>query len=120
MRSSAPGKNTLPAEVQDISRNGIWLLIRGKEYFLAHADYPWFKEAKLAAIYNLKLLHGTHLRWPDLDVDLELDSLQRPGNYPLVYKIDGTCVNDASASTLSAKKVRKPSKRGVTASTRRA
>ena len=120
MRSPAPGKNTLSAEVQDISRNGIWLLIRGKEYFLAYADYPWFKEAKLAAIYNLKLLHGTHLHWPDLDVDLELDSLQQPGKYPLVCKIDGTCVSDGSTSTLSAKKVRKPSKRGVTAGARRA
>lgn len=65
---------------------------------------PWFKEAKLAAIYNLKLLHGTHLHWPDLDVDLELDSLQQPGKYPLVYKIDGSCVSDGSTSALSAKK----------------
>jgi hypothetical protein len=110
MRSSAPGKNTLPAEVQDITRNGLWLLIRGKEYFLAHADYPWFKEAKLAAIYNLKLLHGTHLHWPDLDVDLELDSLQQPGKYPLVYTLDATRVADGSADALPAKKARKPSK----------
>lgn len=86
MRSSAPGKNTLSAEVQDISRNGIWLLIQGKEYFLAYADYPWFKEATLSAIYNLKLIRGTRLHWPDLDVDLELESLQRPEKYPLVYK----------------------------------
>lgn len=110
MRSSALGKNTLPAEVQDISRNGIWLLIRGKEYFLAYADYPWFKEAKLAAIYNLKLLHGTHLHWPDLDVDLELESLKQPGKYPLVYKLDGTCVADGSIYALSDRKVRKASK----------
>lgn len=110
MRSSAPGKNIFSAEVQDISRNGIWLLVQGKEYFLAHADYPWFKESKLAAIYNLKLLHGTHLHWPDLDVDLELESLQRPGEYPLVYTLDGTCVADGTTTALSAKKARKPSK----------
>ena len=88
MRSSALGKNTSPAEVQDISRNGIWLLIQGREYFLAYAEYPWFKEATLSAIYNLELLHGTHLHWPDLDVDLELESLQQPERYPLVYKKD--------------------------------
>lgn len=110
MRSSAPGKNTLPAEVLDISRNGIWLLVQGKEYFLAHADYPWFKESKLAAIYNLKLLHGTHLHWPDLDVDLELESLRQPGKYPLVYKPDGTCVADGSTDAVSTKKARKPTK----------
>ena len=78
MRSSALEKSASPAEVQDISRNGIWLFVQGKEYFLAYADHPWFKEAKLAEIHNLKLLHGTHLYWPDLDVDLELESLQQP------------------------------------------
>jgi hypothetical protein len=86
MRSSALGKSTSPAEVQDISRNGIWLLILGREYFLPYAEYPWFKEAKLSEIYNLELLHGTHLHWSDLDVDLELESLQQPERYPLVYK----------------------------------
>lgn len=86
MRSSALGKSISPAEVQDISRNGIWLLVQEKEYFLPYSDYPWFKEAKLAAIYNLKMLHGSHLHWPDLDVDLELESLQQPEKYPLVYK----------------------------------
>ena len=90
----------LPAEVQDISRNGIWLLVQGKEYFLAHADYPWFKDAKLAAIYNLKLLHGTHLHWPDLDVDLELESLQQPEKYPLVFKQNESFVADASPKKL--------------------
>lgn len=110
MRSSALGKNTLSAEVQDISRNGIWLLIMGKEYFLAYADYPWFKEAKLAAIYNLKLLRGTHLHWPDLDVDLELESLQQPEKYPLVYKSDGACVAEGAISELTVRKGRKSSK----------
>jgi len=110
MRSSALGKNILAAEVQDISRNGIWLLIQGKEYFLAYSDYPWFKEAKLAAIYNLKLLHGTHLHWPDLDVELELESLQQPEKYPLVYKSDRTLVSDGSIKPLSDKKRRKSSK----------
>lgn len=86
MRSPAPGKSTSPAEVQDISRNGIWLLVRGNEYFLTYADYPWFKDAKLAELYNLELIHRTHLHWPDLDVDLELESLQQPERYPLVYE----------------------------------
>ncbi|MFI5361659.1 MAG: DUF2442 domain-containing protein [Elusimicrobiota bacterium] len=110
MRSSAPGRSTSNAEVQNISQNGTWLLVQGTEYFLPHADYPWFKEAKLAAIYNLKLLHGTHLHWPDLDVDLELESLQRPDRYPLVYKRPQTCVADASTSARTAKKIRKTHK----------
>jgi hypothetical protein len=86
MRSSAPGKSTSLAEVQGISRNGLWIYVRRKEYFMPYADYPWFEEAKLSEIYNVKLLHGTHLHWPDLDVDLELISLEQPEKYPLVYK----------------------------------
>lgn len=73
---------------------------------MAYSDYPWFKDATLGAIYNLKLLHGSHLHWPDLDVDLELESLQQPEKYPLVYKQDRAVVADAP----SARKIRKASK----------
>ena len=86
MRSSAFGKNTLSAEVQNISRHGIWLLASGDEYFLPYKQYPWFKAAKLSEIYNVKLLYGMHLFWPDLDVDLELESLKTPDRYSLIYK----------------------------------
>ena len=86
MRSFAPGKNTLRAEVENISRQGIWLLVKGREYFLPYGDYPWFEDAKLSEIHNVKLLHGTHLHWPDLDVDLELGSLNNREQYPLLYR----------------------------------
>jgi len=39
-----------------------------------------------ASIQNVKLLHGFHLYWPKLDVDLEIDTLENPEKYPLVYK----------------------------------
>lgn len=86
MRSSALGKNTSAAEVQDISRHGLWLLVGQKEYFLPYKDYPWFREAKVSEIYNVELLHKKHLHWPALDVDLEIQSLQNSGQYPLIYK----------------------------------
>jgi hypothetical protein len=34
---------------------------------------------------NVQLLHGDHLVWSDLDVDLDLDSLQSPESFPLIY-----------------------------------
>ena len=86
MRSSAPGKNISAAEVQGISRSGLWIFVQEKEYFLPYKEYPWFQDAKLSEIYKLELLHGTHLHWPDLDVDLELLSLEQPEKYPLIYK----------------------------------
>lgn len=86
MKSFALGKNISFAEVQDVSKDGIWLILRDQEYFLPFADYPWFKNATIASIYNVETHHGTQLHWPDLDVDLELESLQNPNQYPLVYR----------------------------------
>jgi hypothetical protein len=80
------GKSTLKIEVENISKHGFWLFINGKEYFLAFSDYPWFKNARINEILDVKLLHGAHLYWEKLDIDLELESLDYPEKYPLVYK----------------------------------
>jgi hypothetical protein len=74
-----------PTEVQNISKDGIWIFVEDREYFLPYKDYPWFQDAKVSEIHNVKLFHGSHLQWPDLDVDLELESLQNPERYPLIY-----------------------------------
>jgi hypothetical protein len=80
------GKSTSPVEIQDISKNGVWIIIKDTEYFLPYNDFPWFKNAKVSDIYNVIIMHGQHLYWPDLDIDLELDSLQNLEKYPLVYR----------------------------------
>ena len=67
------GKSTSKAEIQDITRNGVWLFAKGREYLLAFKDYPWFKDAPVSAIYNVRLMHQSHLFWPDLDVDLDVE-----------------------------------------------
>jgi hypothetical protein len=84
MKSSTLGADTSLAEVTNVDTHGIWVLIRDKEYFLPHEDFPWFKKAKVEDILNVELLHGVHLHWPTLDVDLSVDSLENPGKYPLV------------------------------------
>ncbi len=82
-----PGKSTSKVEVLNVSRNGLWLCVKPKEYFLSYKDFPWFKDAKISQIYNVTLHHGHHLRWKDMDVDLELQSLERPDLYPLKYAL---------------------------------
>ncbi|HXB01297.1 MAG TPA: DUF2442 domain-containing protein [Opitutaceae bacterium] len=81
-----PGKSTSAVEVTHISKHGIWVLVGEKEYLLTKEDFPWFADGKISEVANVELLHGTHLRWPDLDVDIELESLEYPDRYPLVYK----------------------------------
>ncbi|MBI5024463.1 MAG: DUF2442 domain-containing protein [Candidatus Omnitrophica bacterium] len=86
MKLKNHGKNILSAEIIQISPHGIWLLVNSVEYFLPYADFPWFEEATVAQIHNVRLIRGFHLCWPDLDVDLELDSLGHLEKYPLVYR----------------------------------
>ena len=77
---------SISAEVSHISTHGLWVLVNDREYMLSFSEYPWFSEAKLSEIQNVQVLHGSHLRWPMLDVDIELDSLETPERYPLIYK----------------------------------
>jgi hypothetical protein len=53
----------------------------------AVANYPYFKDQTLHSIQNVQLLHGYHLYWPELDVDLEIDNLSNPEKYPLQSRI---------------------------------
>lgn len=85
MKSSKRGK-AISASVENITPFGIWLFVKGKEYFLNYKDYPFFREQVLSAIQDVQLLHGYHLYWPQLDVDLEIDNLENPQKYPLQYR----------------------------------
>ena len=83
MKSAKRGKNISEVEVQGISKSGVWLYVNGAEYLLTYDEYPWFKNAKISEVMNVKLINGDHLEWPELDVDLEIDSLKNPEKYPL-------------------------------------
>ncbi len=84
MRSKKRGLGISKVEILNISPTGIWLLVKNKEYFLPYESYPWFKKATVEQIHRVELLHGKHLQWKALDVDLELKSLENLEQYPLV------------------------------------
>lgn len=94
MKLSKRGK-TISVSVENITPFGIWLFVQGKEYFLRYQDYPYFQNQVLSSIQNVQLLHGYHLYWPELDVDLEIDNLEHPEKYPLR---SGTTQGRATAS----------------------
>lgn len=69
-----------------IIKNGFWLLCNEKEYFASFGDYPEFKNANVISIFNVEQLSPNQLRWPDLDIDIELDALKNPSAFPMVFK----------------------------------
>ncbi|HZX14498.1 MAG TPA: DUF2442 domain-containing protein [Thermodesulfobacteriota bacterium] len=86
MKSKKLGKNTSNVDVINVSKHGFWMLVNGKEYFLPFKDFPWFREATISQLTNVRLVHPHHLYWSDLDVDLELESIEKPEVYPLIAK----------------------------------
>ena len=86
MKSEIAGKNTLEVEVTNISVHGFWLLLGENEFFLPFNDFPWFKDARISEISDVSLLNNQHLFWEKLDIDLTLNMIQNPQNYPLISK----------------------------------
>jgi len=73
-------------EVTNISSHGIWLFHDKKEYFLSYKDFPWFKSATIEEVLNVETPSKTHFYWPNLDVDLSLDSIKNPEDFPLISR----------------------------------
>lgn len=81
-----PGTSTSEAEVTNISRHGLWILVDERELFLPFEEFVWFRDSTVRAILNVERPHPHYLRWPDLDVDLTLESIEHPERYPLRAK----------------------------------
>ena len=86
MKSAAPGRSTSPVEVTNVSMHGFWILIGEQELFAPFKKFPWFKDASIGQITRVELPSPHHLYWPDLDVDLAVESLTHPERYPLVSR----------------------------------
>jgi hypothetical protein len=86
MKSSNSGSNTLTNSVTNISKFGFWIICEEKEYFIAFANYPAFKNASVASNYNFINPSPRQLFLPDIDVDIEIDALDKPEGYPLIFK----------------------------------
>jgi hypothetical protein len=83
MRSETPGTVTSEIEVTNISRHGFWLLLEDRELFLPFEEFPWFADAPVNAILKVERPERHHLYWPDLDIDLAVESIEHPDRFPL-------------------------------------
>lgn len=78
--------NATSASVLMINNQGIMISVAGNDYFLSYNRVPWLKDATVRNILNIKMLGNNAVEWPDLDVDLEVESLKHPERYPLVMR----------------------------------
>ena len=88
MTSVPLGTSTSAAEVTNISRHGVWLLVDDRELFMPFDEFPWFRNATVDSVLQLERPGQNHLYWPSLDVDLTVDSIEHPEKYPLKAKHD--------------------------------
>ena len=86
MSSLPHGTTSSEIEVTNISNHGVWLLSGSKELFMPFEDFPWFKNEPFGKILNVEEPTPGHFYWPDLDIDVGIDTIENPERYPLKAK----------------------------------
>ena len=57
-----------------------------RELFLPFKQFPWFQDATIREITAVERPSAGHLYWPELDIDLAVDSIEHPERFPLLSK----------------------------------
>ena len=81
-----PGTAISAPEVTHVSKHGFWLLLGDEELLLPFEQFPWFRRATIEQISHVEWPAPEHLYWPELDIDLALESIRRPEDFPLVSR----------------------------------
>jgi len=53
---------------------------------MSYEDFPWFKDAPVGKVLNVEEQSPGHLYWPDLDIDLGVETIEHPERFPLQAK----------------------------------
>ena len=86
MKSATHGKPISVVEVTNVSKHGFWILLGEREHFLAFEHFPWFRDVSIGELCNVEVPHPQHLYWPDLDVDVAVESIDHPERFPLMSR----------------------------------
>ena len=61
-------------------------MVEDREYFVPFSDYSAFLDATVSQIHGVRQPGPGQLSWPELDVDIELEALDRPEAFPLKFR----------------------------------
>ena len=79
------GTVTLTSEITNITKDGLWLLTLGDEYFVSFQDYPVLEHATIKQLNSFFEISPGQFHWADLDCDIELDALKHPEHFQLGF-----------------------------------
>lgn len=75
-------------------------MVAAEELFLRFATFPWFKQAPIGKIVHVEQRSAQHLYWPELDIELALESIRHPERFLLVARVVGEgCAGQANGLT---------------------
>ena len=87
MTSATLGASISAVEITNISQHVFGILLNDEELFLPFAEFPWFRDVAVGKILHVELPSPSHLYWPELDVDLAVESIRHPERFPLVSQV---------------------------------
>ena len=73
-------------EITHITSHGLWIHSEDKDLFMSYEDFPWFKDKMVESIIKVEELSLGHFYWPEIDVDLTIESIEYPERFPLKSK----------------------------------
>lgn len=88
MKSEVVGQGTLDVEITNIDMQGIWLLMNDREFFLPFEEFPWFRDATVSEIHNVRLESDSELHWPALNIRLPVTSIGIPTLIPVMAEAE--------------------------------
>jgi hypothetical protein len=86
MKSAAHGNSTSGPEVKHITGQGLSVRVGREELLLAFEHFPWFRQAPVEKVRHVEQPSPEHLFWPDLDIDLSIESIRHPERFPLISR----------------------------------
>jgi len=86
VKSAGSGTSISDVEVTNVSAHGFWVLLGSEELHLPFTQFPWFRDAPVVKLTHVTRPSPDHLYWPELDIDLAVESIKHPDRFPLVSR----------------------------------
>jgi hypothetical protein len=69
-----------------VSAHCFWILLGDEELAVPFSEFPWFKKATIEQLSDVQRPTEDLLYWPQLDIDLAVQSIRDPEAFPLVSR----------------------------------